>query len=189
MDDEIMQITGSESGDGFLEGWEETNETETPDDGMPGEAETPDDSVTGEADRGAEGAPDREEPAGVPAPAPEPLQLDGRAMEWLERQRQRTREDVREFRSVFPEAARNYQNIPQEVWDAVRGGMSLVAAYSRYHNAQEAARAQAQAEEWQRQEAVLRRNAENAARSAGSMRSAGSGHGPRDPFLEGWDEN
>jgi len=174
MDEETMQTAGG--ADNFMEGWDETGETELPD-----ENAVPDGAESPETDPGD--APAWEEPAGEAAP--EPPRLDGPALERLERQRQRTREDVREFRSVFPEAARDYRSIPQQVWDDVKRGMSLVAAYSRYHNA----RVREETEEWKRQEAVWRRNAENAARSAGSMRSSGSGHGPGDPFLEGWDEN
>lgn len=92
--------------------------------------------------------------------------------------------DLREFQDTFPEAAQNPQSIPPEVWAEVRNGRSLVGAYARYHEAQVKAAAQ---EEVQRA-AAQRQNAENAGRSMGSMRSAGSGTGPRDPFLEGWDE-
>lgn len=105
-----------------------------------------------------------------------------------QRRQERVQADIQEFIQVFPNAARDFQNIPKEVWDAVNGGMSLVAAYSRYNNAQAEANAQAQAEEQRRQEAVQRQNAQNAANSVGSMKSAGNNHGPKDPFLEGWDE-
>ena len=104
-------------------------------------------------------------------------------------QRERIQRDVQEFASVFPDAARDFRNLPGEVWQAVDGGMSLVAAYARYSAAQAQAEARAQAEEQARQEAVLRQNAENAARSAGSMKSAGQNHGPKDPFLDGFDED
>lgn len=112
-------------------------------------------------------------------------QEDFQRVQAAQRQRhERVQADVQEFISVFPDAARDFNSIPKEVWDAVNGGMSLVAAYARYNSAQ----AQAAEEEQRRQEAVRQQNAQNAAASAGSMKSAGSNHGPKDPFLEGWDE-
>ena len=104
------------------------------------------------------------------------------------RRQERVNTDVQEFINVFPEAARDFNSIPKEVWDAVNGGMSLVAAYARYNNAGAEARARTAAEEQRRKEAVQTQNAKNAAASAGSMKSAGNNHGPKDPFLEGWDE-
>lgn len=106
-----------------------------------------------------------------------------------QRQRhERVQADVQEFISVFPDAARDFNSIPKEVWDAVNGGMSLVAAYARYNNASAKASARAAEEEQRRQEAVQKQNAQNAAASTGSMQSAGNNHGPKDPFLEGWDD-
>lgn len=110
------------------------------------------------------------------------------SQETQRRRQERVQADIQEFISVFPEAARDFQKIPQDVWNAVNGGMSLVAAYARYNQTQSNARAQAAEEEQRRQEAVQRQNQKNAAASTGSMRSAGSSHGPKDPFLEGWDE-
>lgn len=101
---------------------------------------------------------------------------------------ERINADVQEFISVFPNAALDFKSIPQEVWDAVNGGMSLVAAYARYNSTQTNAAAQKAEEERQRQDAVQRQNSRNAAASTGSMKSAGQNHGPKDPFLEGWDE-
>lgn len=105
-----------------------------------------------------------------------------------QRRHERVQADVQEFISVFPDAARNFGSIPKEVWDAVNGGMSLVAAYAQYNNANAEANARAAAEEQQRRDAVEQQNSRNAAASTGSMKSAGSNHGPKDPFLEGWDD-
>lgn len=77
--------------------------------------------------------------------------------------------DLRVFTETFPDAARNPGSIPREVWAMARRTGSLTAAYGAW-------------------EQVLRHNAGNAARSAGSMRSAGFGSGHGDPFLEGWNE-
>lgn len=96
----------------------------------------------------------------------------------------RMQADLREFREVFPEAAADPASIPKEVWAEVRGGRSLVGAYAKYHEAQ--VRADVEAEE--QRAAAQRQNAENAARSAGSMRSAGADAASKDPFLEGWNE-
>lgn len=81
----------------------------------------------------------------------------------------RKQADLRSFRQNFPEAARDPWSIPKEVWAMARSAGSLTAAYGAWSQA-------------------LRRNADNAVRSAGSMRSAGTGNGPVDPFLEGWNE-
>lgn len=105
------------------------------------------------------------------------------------RNQERIARDVREFAQVFPDAARDYNNIPQEVWDAVDGGSSLIAAYAGYANRKSAEEAQARAQEQARQEAVRAQNQANARRSAGSMRSAGGDTSPKDPFAQGFDED
>lgn len=111
-----------------------------------------------------------------------------RLQEGQRRRQERVQSDIQEFIHVFPDAAREFQNIPKEVWDAVNGGMSLVAAYARYAQAQANAQAHAADEEQRRREAVEQQNRKNSEASTGSMRSAGNTHGPKDPFLEGWDE-
>ena len=117
-------------------------------------------------------------------------QEEARQAQAFQQQRQaRVQADIQEFIRVFPDAARDFQNIPKEVWDAVNGGMSLVAAYAYYNNAQANAREQAEEAERARREAVQRQNQKNAANSAGSMKSTGSSHGPKDPFAEGFDED
>ena len=75
--------------------------------------------------------------------------------------------DVREFWETFPEAARNPQSIPPEVWAEVRRGRTLMGAYARYS----------------------RQQAAGAACSTGSMRTTESGLGGRDPFLSGFQES
>lgn len=94
----------------------------------------------------------------------------------------RRQAEVQEFMAVFPDAARG--EIPAEVWQGVQQGLSLTASYARYANAKAAAE-----EARQQAEAVQRRNQANAARSTGSLRSAGNNHGPKDPFLAGWEED
>lgn len=95
----------------------------------------------------------------------------------------RRQADILEFRKTFPDAAKDPQAIPAEVWADVRGGLSLVAAYSKYAVAQ-AKNAQQTAEQ---KAAAGAQNQKNAARATGSMRSAGESTATKDPFLEGWD--
>ena len=77
--------------------------------------------------------------------------------------------DLREFATLFPEAAAHPEAIPQEVWAAVREGHSLTGAWSRW---------------------ALDQKPQKEKRlpfpSTGSMRSQGFGPKKRDPFLEGW---
>lgn len=88
--------------------------------------------------------------------------------------------DIETFVQVFPEAAADPKTVPPEVWEAVRGGSSLTAAYAAYTRRQQERAAQAEAK-------AKAQAAENAARSTGSMRSAGSAAAGKDPFLEGWE--
>lgn len=91
--------------------------------------------------------------------------------------------DIAEFQRLFPDAAKDPKAIPQEVWAAVRSGMSLVSAYSKY--AVDQANAARQAAE--QKAAASAQNQQNASRSTGSMQSAGEPRGSKDPFMEGWD--
>lgn len=91
--------------------------------------------------------------------------------------------DIAEFQKLFPDAAKDPKAIPQEVWTAVRSGMSLVSAYSKY--AVDQANAARQAAE--QKAAASAQNQQNASRSTGSMQSAGDPRASKDPFMEGWD--
>ncbi len=91
----------------------------------------------------------------------------------------RRRADLQEFAETFPEAAQDPRSIPQEVWNEVRQGRSLVGAYARYLLSRR------ESEDRQRRD-TDRWNADTAARSTGSMRSAESGLGGRDAFLQGF---
>lgn len=102
------------------------------------------------------------------------------------RRSQRVSSDIQEFSTAFPEVFKQAENdpevIPQSVWEDVRKGLSLTAAYARYavesaNNAVKTAQDQANA-------AAL--NQKNSARSAGSMQSAGNNSNKNDPFLEGF---
>lgn len=102
------------------------------------------------------------------------------------RRSQRVSSDIQEFSTAFPEVFKQAENdpevIPKSVWEDVRKGLSLTAAYARYavesaNNAVKTAQDQASA-------AAL--NQKNSARSAGSMQSAGNNSNKNDPFLEGF---
>lgn len=94
--------------------------------------------------------------------------------------------DIAEFAKAFPEVYAKAKDdtsvIPDSVWAAVGGGLSLTAAYAQYavgeaNKATTEAQTRAQAAE---------QNHRNTARSTGSMKSAGSDTKHKDPFLEGW---
>ena len=94
----------------------------------------------------------------------------------------RRQADIQEFQQTFPEAAKDPNSIPPQVWADVRNGSSLVAAYARYAVQQ----ARQDAADAKRETASVQQNQRNAERSTGSMRSAGDGLKAKDPFLEGW---
>ena len=95
----------------------------------------------------------------------------------------RRQADIAEFQKAFPDAAKDPQSIPPEVWTEVRGGLSLVAAYAKWQVSQ----AQAAREAARQEAAATVQNQRNTVRSTGSMRSAGNEQRNKDPFLEGWD--
>lgn len=94
----------------------------------------------------------------------------------------RRKADIAEFQKTFPDAAKEPDKIPKEVWDGVKSGLSLVAAYAKYQVEKAKADAAAAAKET----AAVKQNQKNAGRSTGSMKSAGEEKRNRDPFLEGW---
>ena len=94
----------------------------------------------------------------------------------------RRQADIQEFQQTFPEAAKDPNSIPPQVWADVRNGSSLVAAYARYAVQQ----ARQDAATAKRETASVQQNQKNADRSTGSMKSAGDGLKSKDPFLEGW---
>lgn len=97
---------------------------------------------------------------------------------------QRRKADIDEFAREYPDVARNPDAIPKEVWDAVAAGSSLTVAYAKYT----AKQAREEAERTRSAAQAAQQNIKNAARSTGSMQSAGQNAGGRDPFLEGWGE-
>ena len=97
---------------------------------------------------------------------------------------QRRKADIDEFAREYPDVARNPDAIPKEEWDAVAAGSSLTVAYAKYT----AKQAREEAERTRSAAQAAQQNIKNAARSTGSMQSAGQNAGGRDPFLEGWGE-
>lgn len=112
--------------------------------------------------------------------------MDGEKIRENEEKRggRRFLEDIREFSEIFPEAAQDPQSIPQEVWEEVRGGMSLVGAYARYVNTL----SRRELEDLRRSREEERRGAGSEPRSTGSMRSADRGLSGRDAFLQGFQD-
>jgi len=108
------------------------------------------------------------------------------ANQWKEQQQQQVqldrnavyeevrRESLTAFLSEFPGV--KAKDIPQEVWDDMKTTYSLVASYAKY-----------QAKKLADENAVLKKNAENKARSTGSMKSAGKPQ--RDEFDAMWYED
>lgn len=95
--------------------------------------------------------------------------------------------DLAEFEKAFPDVYRQAKTdpkaIPESVWNDVKGGLSLTAAYAR-HVVSAAQAAEKAAKE--RADAVVQ-TTKNAARSTGSMKSAGSDAKNTDAFLMGFD--
>ena len=94
----------------------------------------------------------------------------------------RRKADIAEFQKAFPDAAKEPDKIPKEVWAGVRSGLSLVTSYAKYQVEKAKADASAAAKETE----AVKQNQKNANRSTGSMKSAGEERKNRDPFLEGW---
>ncbi len=95
--------------------------------------------------------------------------------------------DLADFAKAFPEvyakAKSDPKAIPESVWAKVNSGeLSLTGAYSRYAVEQ----AKAEAAQAAQQAAAQAKNQKNAARSTGSMKSAGNDVKISDPFLDGW---
>lgn len=100
-------------------------------------------------------------------------------------QEQARNQDFMAFMKAYPEI--KAQDIPREVWDAVRSGESLVTAYSRYEAKglrAEVDKLRAQAEA---QAKAAKQNNENRQKAAPGAQSAGSAAASRDAFDEGWD--
>lgn len=95
--------------------------------------------------------------------------------------------EVEEFSRAFPEVYKQAENdpkaLPKSVYESWKSGLTLTAAYAKYVVAQAAAEKKAS----EKREETAAQNAKNAARSTGSMKSAGNDTKSKDAFLEGFD--
>lgn len=108
------------------------------------------------------------------------IQAQQQAQKQQEAVQRRQQEDMQEFIRRYPNM--DYKTIPASVWEAVKGGETLVNAYSRYEMQQ----LKAENQRLQQQIAAQTQNTKNKQTSLGSMRSGAST--PKiDDFLEGFD--
>lgn len=91
----------------------------------------------------------------------------------------RRQEDFLRFKREYPHV--DPKNIPQEVWDKVREGGSLMDAYSRHENKQ----LRDEVEAWKKKAETAEQNHKNKERSTGSQRSAGQ-TSEQDAFDRAW---
>ena len=82
-------------------------------------------------------------------------------------------DEVAAFIREYPDVKAT--DIPQSVWEEVKGGKSLVGAYARYENKQ-----------LRTELNTIKQNQKNSARSTGSRNTAGTGK-QKDAFDLGWD--
>ena len=103
----------------------------------------------------------------------------------------RRRKEAREFVAAYPEVAARLLHdrgaIPDEVWQRVRGGESLSAAYESVRLRSEAKENGERVRELERELAETRQAKRNAERATGSAASAG-GDVERDMAAIGWNE-
>ena len=103
----------------------------------------------------------------------------------------RRRKEAREFVAAYPEVAARLLHdrgaIPDEVWQRVRGGESLNAAYESVRLRSEAKENGERVRELERELAETRQAKRNAERATGSAASAG-GDVERDMAAIGWNE-
>ena len=101
------------------------------------------------------------------------IKAEQEAQQKKEDAERKNNEAVALFAEAYPEVKAN--DIPKSVWDEFHKTGNLLAAYSRYENAQ-----------LKKRIAALETNAKNAGRSTGSRKTAGSGKA-KDDFDLGWD--
>ena len=88
--------------------------------------------------------------------------------------------DIAEFMKAYPELASDPKNVPNEVWDAVNKGESLLNAYRAY----EVKALRAELEQQKAAAAEEKRKQENKSRSTGSQKTKGTK--TADPFDAIW---
>ena len=115
---------------------------------------------------------------GIVANERKSLELDKRAQKANSEDKMEA--DVKAFVEAYPELSRDPNNIPQEVWDQVHNGESLVNAYRAYENKQ--LKAQLEKERSANERRV--QEEKNKARSTGSQSTQGKKE--IDPFDALW---
>ena len=88
--------------------------------------------------------------------------------------------DIAEFMKAYPELASDPKNVPNEVWEAVNKGESLLSAYRAY----EVKALRAELEQQKAAAAEEKRKQENKSRSTGSQKTKGTK--TADPFDAIW---
>jgi hypothetical protein len=88
--------------------------------------------------------------------------------------------DIAEFMKAYPELASDPKNVPDEVWEAVNKGESLLNAYRAY----EVKALRAELEQQKAAAAEEKRKQENKSRSTGSQKTKGTK--TADPFDAIW---
>lgn len=96
---------------------------------------------------------------------------------------QKRNEDFAAFIKAYPGV--DAKSIPQEVWDEVRAGKSLVTAYAVY----DAKTARAEAEQLRSEMTAAKKNDENRQKAAPTTQSAGNKSTTPDAFDEGWGDD
>ncbi len=95
---------------------------------------------------------------------------------------ERLNRDFAAFCRAYPSV--DPKSIPREVWDSVRGGQSLLAAYAVY----DAKTARAEAQRAREELAAEKQNAANREKAAPPASTAGAASSANDAFEEGWEE-
>lgn len=116
------------------------------------------------------------------AEAQEAAKQSEKAAEAKKSAEDRVKSDLAAFQKRFPDAAKDPNKIPSEVWEKVKSGVSLCDAYSDYESSQK----DSEISSLKKQLETQKQNGKNAERSTGSMVSAGQEQKASDPFLEGF---
>lgn len=117
----------------------------------------------------------------------EALRVEEKAAQEQEAQQKR---DIDAFIKAYPDVAAKLNTdpnaIPQEVWDLVRGGESLVSAYAVFEARTLAKEKETELEQIKKELENLKLNIKNKERSTGSLSTDGSGEA-YDPIRAGWE--
>lgn len=104
-------------------------------------------------------------------------QMQNQRNEQMNAQKQKAMRDVEMFKREFPDV--DYSNLPQEVYEDIKNGHTLLSAYYKYQNSQNSE----QIKQLQATAETNKQNEANKRKSFGQTTNAGGGE--IDPFLEG----